>query len=210
MTLRGLYAIADTATIGDDGFAEAVESALAGGAAMVQYRDKSADAAKRRRQAGALVASCRRHGAIAIVNDDVDLARAVAADGVHLGRDDAAPADVRRRLGAEAVVGVSCYDEIERAHAAAAAGADYIAFGSVFPSPTKPAAVRAPLALLARARAETGLAVCAIGGITAERAPDVVAAGADLLAVIADLFEAPDIAARARTYAGLVGTGRGR
>lgn len=201
MNLRGLYAIADTATLGDERFAASVEAALAGGAVMVQYRDKGADDARRRRRVDTLVAACQRHGARAIVNDDVELALAAGADGVHIGRDDPDVAAARRRLGADRILGVSCYDEIERAHAARAAGADYVAFGSVYPSPTKPDAVRAPLELLARARAETGLAVCAIGGITAARVPELLTAGADLVAVIGDLFTAPDIEERARQYA---------
>lgn len=199
--LRGLYAIADSATIEAPAFAEAVAAALAGGAALVQYRDKGDDGDRRRREAATIVHLCRERGALAIVNDDPGLALAVGAHGVHLGRDDADPAAVRARLGADAVIGVSCYDDIERARRAAAAGADYVAFGSVYPSPTKPDAVHAPLALLGAARTELGLPVCAIGGITADRAPELVAAGADLLAVIGDLFTRADITARARCYA---------
>lgn len=199
--LRGLYAIADSATIGAPGLADAVEAALAGGAVMVQYRDKGDDPDRRRREAAIVVRHCRARGALAIVNDDPGLALAVDAHGVHLGRDDADPVAVRDRLGAGAVIGVSCYDDIERARRAAAAGADYVAFGSIYPSPTKPDAVHAPLELLGAARAELGLPVCAIGGISAERAPEVIAAGADLLAVIGDLFAHDDIAARARQYA---------
>lgn len=199
--LRGLYAVADTATIGAAGFADAVAATLAGGAVMVQYRDKGDDAHRRRQEAATVVRLCRERGALAIVNDDADLARAVGAHGVHLGRDDADPVAVRAGLGGDAVIGVSCYDDIGRARRAAAAGADYLAFGSVYPSPTKPDAVHAPLALLGDARAELGLPVCAIGGITAERAPEAIAAGADLLAVIDDLFASDDIAARARCYA---------
>lgn len=200
--LRGLYAIADSATIGAPAFAGAVAAALAGGAALVQYRDKGDDGDRRRREAATIVRLCRERGALAIVNDDPGLALAVGAHGLHLGRDDADPAAVRARLGAEAVIGVSCYDDLERARRAAAAGADYVAFGSVYPSPTKPDAVHAPLGLLGAARAELGLPVCAIGGITAERAPELIAAGADLLAVIGDLFAHADITARARCYAG--------
>lgn len=199
--LRGLYAVADTATIGAPGFADAVAAALAGGAVMVQYRDKGNDARRRRHEAAAVVRLCRERGALAIVNDDPGLALAVEAHGVHLGRDDADAVTVRARLGADAVIGVSCYADIGRARRAAAAGADYLAFGSVYPSPTKPDAVHAPLDLLGAARAELGLPVCAIGGISAERAPGLIAAGADLLAVIDDLFARGDITARARQYA---------
>lgn len=201
MMLRGLYAIADTSVIAARDWQPAVEDALRGGATLLQYRDKGTDPERRREQAAVLVDACRRHGARAIINDDVELALAVGADGVHVGRADSDAAAARERLGRGGIVGVSCYNELERAHAALAAGADYTAFGSVYPSPTKPEAVRAPLELLATARRETGLAVCAIGGITAERAPELIAAGADLLAVIGDLFDRTDITERARAYA---------
>ncbi len=137
-----------------------------------------------------------------IVNDSLDLAAAVDADGVHLGRDDA---DLRRARTAlpGKVIGISCYDDPARARAAADAGADYVAIGSMFPSSTKPGAVRAPLESLARARTGSGLPVAAIGGITVENAPRVVAAGADMLAVISALFDAADVRAAARAFAGL-------
>ncbi|MEX1080809.1 MAG: thiamine phosphate synthase [Halofilum sp. (in: g-proteobacteria)] len=201
MIRPGLYPIADTARLAPDAFAPAVEAVLAGGAVMVQYRDKTEDDVRRAAQAETLVGLCRRYGAVSIINDDPELAAASGADGVHVGRDDADPAALRARIGANAIVGVSCYNELERARRAAAVGADYIAFGSVYPSSTKPDAVYAPLSLLSAAKAETGLPVCAIGGITEARAPELVTAGADLLAVIDDVFSAPDITARARAYA---------
>lgn len=190
--LRGLYAItpADLSR---------VEPALASGAlCALQYRDKSADAARRLSQARALARLCRAHGVPFIVNDDLELAVAVQADGVHLGRDDADIAAARARLPA-GLVGASCYDRLDAAERAVTAGADYVAFGSVFASPTKPGAVRAPLELFARARG-LGVPRVAIGGITLENAPQVLAAGADCVAVISDLFDAPDVAARARAY----------
>jgi len=131
----------------------------------------------------------------------VELALAVDADGVHLGRDDGNLAAARDRLPGK-LLGASCYDRIDLARAAIGAGADYVAFGSVFASSTKPGAVRAPLSLFADARA-LGVPLCAIGGITADNAPAVVRAGADLLAVIADLFDAPDVAVRAGAFAKL-------
>jgi thiamine-phosphate pyrophosphorylase len=200
--LRGLYAITPEGLAEPD-LLTRIERALAGGARVVQFRDKSADAARRRQRAAALLALCRAAGAPLIVNDDVELAAAIGADGVHLGREDGSVAAARARLGAEALIGVSCYDAWARAREAAAAGADYLAFGAVFASPTKPAAVRAPLELLGRARREFGLPLAAIGGITLARASAVIEAGADMLAVITDLFDAPDVAAQARRYAGL-------
>jgi thiamine-phosphate pyrophosphorylase len=193
MTLRrGLYAI----TARD---LQQVERALATRAlCALQYRDKSAGAAQRERDALGLARLCRAHGVPFIVNDDLELALAVGADGVHLGRDDGDVAAARARLPGR-LLGVSCYDRLELAERAVAQGADYVAFGSVFVSPTKPGAVRAPLSLFAAARA-LGVPRVAIGGITLQNAPQVLAAGADCLAVITDLFEAPDVAARARQY----------
>jgi thiamine-phosphate pyrophosphorylase len=194
----GLYALtpdlADTAAL-----ARRTGLVLSGGASAIQYRNKPASAELRLQQAVALRALCSARGAIFIVNDDVELARAVDADGVHLGRDDASVASARARLGPTAIIGVSCYDEVERAEAAIAAGGDYIAFGSFYPSRVKPNAVRPPLRLIAEAKArwpEVGVVV--IGGITAVNAPTLIAAGADAVAVITALYDAPDIALAAR------------
>ena len=193
MKLRGLYAITPERL---DRVAGAVGS---GALCALQYRNKSADAAQQLREARVLAQLCRAHGVPLIVNDDIDLALAVDAAGVHLGRADGDLAAARARLPGR-LLGASCYDRLDLARRAVAAGADYVAFGSVFASPTKPAAVRAPLALFAH---DLGVPKVAIGGITLENAPQVVAAGADCLAVITDLFDAPDVAARARQYAKL-------
>ncbi len=197
----GLYAL--TPEEPDTGaLVAAVRAALGGGAAAVQYRNKGADAALRRTQAAALAALCRAAGAPLIVNDDVELALAVGAAGVHLGRDDGDLAAARARLGPERLLGASCYDRLDGAARAVAAGADYVAFGAVFVSPTKPAAVRAPLALFAAAK-RLRVPLVAIGGITLENAHAAIAAGADALAVITGLFEADDVAARARAFTAL-------
>jgi len=190
--LRGLYAITpETFTL------DAAQAALAGGIAMLQYRKKNPDRAEARE----LARLARRHRVPFIVNDDVELALELEADGAHLGREDGALQVARKRLPGR-LLGASCYDRLDLARAAVACGADYIAFGSVFASPTKPGAARAPLSLFAQARA-LGVPLCAIGGITLDNASSVIAAGADLLAVISDLFEAPDIATRARHYGAL-------
>jgi thiamine-phosphate pyrophosphorylase len=202
---RGLYAVTpdepDTAAL-----VAAVREALAGGAAAVQYRNKAADAALRRAQAAALAALCRDSGVPLVVNDDLELALAVDAAGVHLGRDDGDLADARRRLPRGKLLGASCYDRLDGALRAAAAGADYVAFGSLFPSPTKPGAVVAPLALFGAAKRRLGVPLVAIGGITLANARTAIAAGADALAVITALFDADDIAARARSFAALFAT----
>jgi thiamine-phosphate pyrophosphorylase len=195
--LRGLYAITPDA-LSRDQLITRVESALTGGVRLLQYRSKDGDAQQRAELARALGALCRRHGAALIVNDDVELALAVGADGAHLGREDGDLTAARARLQGK-LLGASCYDRIDLARAATAAGADYIAFGSVYPSPTKPSAVSAPLALFAQAR-PLRIPLCAIGGITVENAPALIRAGADMVAVISDVFDAPDIAARSRAF----------
>lgn len=196
---RGLYAITpeepDT-----DRLLIRVRAALAGGAAAVQYRSKDASRALRREQAGALAALCREYRVPLIVNDDVDLARAAGADGAHLGADDGDLAAARRQLGPDKLLGASCYHRLDLAIAAKEAGADHVAFGAVYASPTKPAAVRVPLALFADARRAVGLPLVAIGGITPENAAAVIAAGADAIAVISAVFDAPDVTVRARDF----------
>ncbi|MHB1352289.1 MAG: thiamine phosphate synthase [Thiobacillus sp.] len=170
-----------------------VEAALAGGVAAVQYRDKSDDVARRHAQASELVALCRRFGVPLIVNDDLRLADLAGADGVHLGREDGSIREARIILGPTKFVGASCYQSRDLARAAQAAGADYVAFGSFYASPTKPAAARADVALLAQASRQIALPIVAIGGITPANAPQLIDAGADSLAVLSALFDAPDI-----------------
>ena len=201
-TLRGLYAITPDGLSGER-LIEQVDGALRGGATIVQYRDKQRDLQQQAEIARALRALCRRHDARLIINDSLQLALAVDADGVHLGGTDGDLAAARRALGATKLLGASCYADFELARQAAAAGADYVAFGAVYRSPTKPAAPLAPLSLFARCRGELGVPCCAIGGITAANGAALITAGADLLAVISDLFEAPDIAGRARDFAQL-------
>jgi len=201
---RGLYAITpDELDTGE--LARKVRMALAGGARMVQYRNKSADPMLRREQGAALLALCRAAGVPLIVNDDVDLAESLGADGLHLGREDLSIAAARTRLGKNRLLGASCYDRLDLAMDASGAGADYVAFGSAFPSTTKPGATRAPLSLLREARVRLACPIVAIGGITSENAQAVIAAGADAVAVISALFDAPDVARRAREFANLFG-----
>jgi thiamine-phosphate pyrophosphorylase len=201
--VHGLYAIADTALLAAERLASAVEQALAGGARLVQYRNKSADLARREREAAALAVLCRKYHALFIVNDDDELAAAVNADGVHLGRDDALIETARARLGSRALIGVSCYNQLDRALDAQARGADYVAFGSFFASRTKPQAVRASPELLREARTRVTVPIVAIGGITPENGAALIAAGADALAVIDGVFGQPDVRAAAARYAKL-------
>jgi len=200
---RGLYAITDATLCARLGLEPAVAAALRGGAGMIQYRDKGRDRGRREAEARALLGLCRRHRAPLIVNDDIDLARAVGADGVHVGRDDASVGAARAALGPGAIVGASCYNRLERARAAVEAGADYVAFGRFFPSATKPQAVPADRALVRRARLELEVPIVAIGGITPENGRALVAAGVDWLAVVGGVFAAPDPESAARAYATL-------
>ncbi len=204
-TLRGPYVITDPRLIAPATLMDVVTRAIEGGAALIQYRHKGRDEALRRRQAEALVGLCRRHGVPLIINDDLELAARCGADGIHLGRDDVPVAHARRRLGAEALIGVSCYDELDRALGAEADGADYVAFGSMYPSPTKPGACRAPLGLLRQARGRVRIPICAIGGLTVDNAGPVVEAGADMLAVISAVFATPDPRAATERLAALFG-----
>jgi len=193
--MRGLYAITpDFAEL--EPLLRKVEQALKAGVALLQYRNKIISKDKRLLQAKELAPLARGYGVPLIINDDVEIAAAVGANGVHLGREDGDLAAARAKLPGR-ILGASCYDDLDKARAAVRAGANYVAFGSVFPSPTKPAAVRAPLSLFEH---DLGVPLCAIGGITLRNAPPLIAAGADLLAVISDLFDAPDIAERAGEY----------
>ncbi len=195
--MRGLYAITpDVAST--DVLARMVAQALEGGIALLQYRNKVADPALRREQAQALLRLTRPKRVPLIINDDAALAGQIDADGAHVGRDDGEVADARLLLPGK-LLGASCYASFQAAKEAVAAGADHVAFGSVFASGTKPGAIRAPLEIFARART-LGVPLVAIGGITLENAPLAISAGADLLAVIADVFGAPDIAGRAARY----------
>lgn len=200
--MRGLYALTP-----DDNLlprlSALVESALKGGVKWVQYHNKAAPAPLKRAQAAELLRICRAHGAKLIVNDDVWLAVEIGADGAHLGRDDipgGGIATARDALGAKRILGISCYDDLGRAEVAVDAGADYIAVGSVFASTSKPQATRASLATLAEAKERFKVPVVAIGGITTRNATQVLAAGADMIAVMSGLFDAMDIKNQAEKF----------
>jgi thiamine-phosphate pyrophosphorylase len=202
--IERLYAVTPEAS-DTDWLCERAGAVLAGGARVIQYRSKSPDVRLRREQVDRLFELCRLRAALLIVNDDVALAREAGADGVHLGRTDMSPAAARAVLGDAALIGVSCYDSLERAQIAQDAGADYVAFGSFFRSSSKPDAVRAPVELLRVARAALDLPIVAIGGITAENGRMLIEAGADALAVVSALFHVPDSLAAARAFAALFG-----
>lgn len=198
LKLAGLYAITDAQLISEKNFDRAIESALQGGAKIIQYRDKSSDQKKRLRQASVLKKLCDQYHALCIINDDIELAKKVDADGVHLGKHDAALANARRVLGDTAILGVSCYNYLSLAHKAEKNTASYVAFGAIFPSPTKPDAPCTGLDIIRQAKQELSIPVCSIGGITGENIRQVIQHGSDMTAVISGIFAADDIEDSAR------------
>lgn len=196
--MRGLYAVTPDGPT-TDCLLKLIDQVLTGGAVLLQYRRKATPEAQQPDEAAAALTLCQRHGAQLIVNDDFRLAHKIGADGVHLGHDDGDIEAARALLGADRLIGASCYGSLELARAAIASGADYVAFGSMFASPTKPMARRTDPSVLTAARA-FGVPLAAIGGITLDNAGSLVQAGADLLAVISDVFDAGDPLERARAY----------
>lgn len=192
----GLYAITQTANKSGDTIINEVAAAIKGGAVIVQYRDKTpADAPFLARE---LVKICHQHGVPLLINDDIELAALVGADGVHLGREDGAVTQARKQLGSDAIIGVSCYNFVEQAIAAQAQGATYAAFGRFFPSSSKPLAAPAQIESLRQAKLALTIPIVAIGGILPDNGAQLLAAGADLLAVIGGVFDhQPEQSARA-------------
>jgi len=193
---RGLYAITQTDNKSGDAIIAEVAAAILGGAVVVQYRDKNpGDALFLARE---LVKTCHRHKVPLIINDDVELAARAGADGVHIGKEDGAIAEARKQLGNDAIIGVSCYNFVEQALDAQGQGATYVAFGRFFPSSSKPLAAPAQLETLQQAKGLLDIPIVAIGGILPENGAQLLAAGADLLAVIGGLFDSqPEQSARA-------------
>lgn len=193
---RGLYAITQPDNKTTDTLLEGVAAAIRGGAVIVQYRDKNpidavATAAK-------LLELCRQHTVPLIINDNIELAASIGADGVHLGQTDGNIAQARKQLGQNAIIGVSCYNSLELAITAETEGANYVAFGRFFPSTSKPLAAPAQLQTLHQAKAKLNVPIVAIGGILPENGQSLLKAGADLLAVIGGLFDhEPEQSARA-------------
>ncbi len=201
--LRGLYVITDPHLIPRDRFVETVEAALRGGATMVQLREKTAPHEEIVRLGRELLAVTHRYGALLIVNDHPAVAREIGADGVHVGREDPPVAEARVLLGPHAVIGASCYGQVARAVAAEQAGADYVAFGTPFPSPTKPKRTDISLGIFQEVKQRVKVPVFAIGGITPANARQVIEAGADGIAVVSAVFAPPDVEAAARALAQL-------
>ena len=198
--LKGLYAITDENLIPEKHFNQIVESALQGGAKIIQYRDKSNDQEKRLHQATILQSLCQKYKSLCIINDDIELAKEINADGVHLGKDDNSIAEARRVLGNDAIIGVSCYNDLSLAIDAERNSADYVAFGAIFPSPTKPNAAVADLDIISNAKLKLSIPICVIGGITEINIHQVVEHGSDMAAVISSLFSVNDTKETAATF----------
>lgn len=186
--LKGLYAITDERLISEIDFDKKIEQTLQGGAKIIQYRDKSADTKKKQQQALSLRYLCEKYNALCIINDDIQLAKKVNAHGVHLGKDDASLLKARDVLGGEAFIGVSCYNDLSLALSAEKNGANYVAFGAIFPSPTKPNAPVTGLEIITRAKQKLSLPICTIGGINHKNIQQVIQNGADMAAVISEIF----------------------
>ncbi len=200
---HGLYAITDPTISSSERLVEQVESAIRGGAVVIQYRDNLNPAIIRHELAGKLLTVCRDFHIPLIINDDVTLAREIGADGVHLGKSDAAVKFARETLSDNAIIGVSCYNDYKRAVRATEQGASYVAFGRFFPSKTKPHAIQANVALLRKVKSNLNIPVVAIGGITPRNGFSLIESGADLLAVVAGVFAEADPRQAAQHYAEL-------
>lgn len=204
MKLRGLYAITDSELLKGK-LLPYVEAALKGGATLLQYRDKSSDDARRLREAEALRELCNRYGAALIINDDAELAARLGV-GLHLGQGDGSLSAARALLGRQAIIGGTCHAQLELAEAAAKEGVNYVAFGRFFNSTTKPGAPSADIALLTAAKAKVNLPIVAIGGVTLDNAPELIAHGASMVAVVHGLFgadSADEVERRARAFSAL-------
>ncbi|MCK5892944.1 MAG: thiamine phosphate synthase [Endozoicomonadaceae bacterium] len=204
----GLYGITDSTLMpDDDNLLASVEAALRGGMRILQYRNKSTDQDKKLQQACRLKALCKHYQVPLIINDDIELAAFCNADGVHLGAEDDSISDARTRLCENTIIGISCYGSLERALIMQANGANYVAFGACFASPTKPnAPVNVKRGLLKEASKTLKIPIVAIGGITLGNVSDIVSQGVSMVAVISDLFSADNIEAQARQYSRLLKT----
>jgi thiamine-phosphate pyrophosphorylase len=200
--LRGLYAITDSYLIPEHSFKKTIEKALSSGVKIIQYRDKSCDTDKRFEQARDIKYLCEKYNTTFIINDDVELAKEINADGVHIGANDSSYDIARAALGKDKIIGISCYNQFDLAKKAQLQGADYIAFGRFFTSKVKPDAVAATTELLVRAKQELHIPVCAIGGITLNNAAKLMAANIDMLAVITAIFDSDNIESTCQKFSG--------
>ena len=198
----GIYAITDCDKLSSDELLEKTEKILATDISLFQYRNKAAQQNAKKETALKLQSLCKKYKTPFIVNDDLILAKEIAADGIHLGRDDVGIKQARTELG-DKIIGVSCYDDLNRAIIAERTGADYVAFGSFFPSQTKPDAKQADIKTLVKAKSVIKIPIVAIGGITPENGKSLVDTGADFLAIVSGLFLATDTIETSKRYKNL-------
>jgi len=201
--LSGLYAITNENLMPEENFLRMAKAAISSGISLLQYRDKSTDKNKRYAQASALKQLCDRHNVYFIINDDIELTAQVEADGIHIGKNDVSLHETRKQLGPNKIIGVSCYNQLALAEDAAKAGASYIAFGSFFGSSIKPDAPNASIDLISSFKNKYSTPLCCIGGITHTNYSPLINAGADMLAVISDIFCTPsttEISTRCRNF----------
>lgn len=197
--LKGLYAITDPKLMGSDLISKA-EQAILGGINILQYRNKIASETQQEQEAQELAKLCKKNNVLFIINDNVELALKVNADGIHLGQKDTHFTQAREQLGEDKIIGVTCNNKIELAQTAQQQGADYVAFGRFFSSETKPSAPPAEISLLNEARKKINIPIVAIGGITQETAPLLLKEGADILAVIHSIFGQENITNTTRQF----------
>lgn len=186
--IQGLYAITDPTLCPNDSLLEKVSDAIHGGAKIIQYRDKTQPFSVQKTTALKLAKLCKQHKVLFIINDSIELAHHCKADGIHLGKNDSAIEKAREALGTNAIIGISCYNSLDRAQQMQDSGADYVAFGRFFASQTKPDAPQAEMSTLQKAKQQLNIPVVVIGGITEKNAAELIAAGADSIAVIQGIF----------------------
>ncbi|MBO1926115.1 thiamine phosphate synthase [Thiomicrorhabdus sp. 6S2-11] len=201
--IQGLYAITDPALCPNDTLIDKVNQAIDGGAKIIQYRDKTQPFAVQKAMAHKLAKLCKQHNVLFIVNDSIELAQYSQADGIHLGKDDTAIQAARVALGEQAIIGISCYNSLERAQQMQNLGADYVAFGRFFPSKTKQNAPQAEIKTLQLAKQKLKIPLVAIGGINTDNAQQLLDSGADSIAVIQGIFAQANIQKSAHSLSNL-------
>ncbi|MGE4456473.1 MAG: thiamine phosphate synthase [Arcobacteraceae bacterium] len=202
--MKGLYVITPELTKPDNQTMDMLESALKGGARILQLRNKKSDDYELFDLASSIKELCKKYDSLFIIDDRVALAKKVQSDGVHIGKFDMKLKDIREDLK-DFIIGVSCYGNVNYAKNMEAQGADYVAFGSFFHSPTKPESNIVPLDTIAKAKEIITVPICAIGGITLDNAPLLVNQGVDMVSVISDIWQNQDIITRAKNYTKLFG-----
>lgn len=200
--LKGLYAITDATLMGDN-LLSMTEQAIRGGISLLQYRNKAAPMAQQEQEALKISTLCKKNNVLFLINDNIELAIKVNADGVHLGQSDTNVQQAREQLG-DKIIGITCHNDIQLAQLAQQQGADYVAFGRFYSSQTKPSASPAELSILSEAKKSLTIPIAAIGGITVETAAILLNQGADMLAVVQGIFAQNDIFAVSQQFVEII------